>query len=165
MSLGSLTYHFTSQTELLRESLGLYVEEEVIRLEAIAAELRARHPAPGEVAAEVQRLVAESAGRPQQVAELELHLQAARDAALREVSARCFAAYEAVAVAALAALHIDDPERHAPAVVALMMGMSLRREGTGVNDAGAFVDALRTILRGARRQGRTRPSGHSSAGA
>lgn len=168
VSLGSLTYHFTSQTELLRESLSLYVEEEVTRLEAIAAELRARHPAPEEVAAEVQRLVAESAGRPQQVAELELHLQAARDPALREVSSRCFAAYEGVATAALAALRIDDPERHAPAVVALMMGMGLKREGTGVNDAAAFVDALRTLLRGARRRGRRdRPqsSGGSSSNA
>ncbi len=151
VSPGSLTYHFASQTELLRECLNLYVEEEVARLESIAAELQARRPALADVVAEVQRLVAESAGRPAQVAELELHLQAARDPALREVSSRCFAAYEGVAAAALDALGIDDATRHAPAVVALMMGMSLKREGTGVNDPAGFVDALRTVVRGARR--------------
>jgi DNA-binding transcriptional regulator YbjK len=150
VALGSLTYHFPSQIELLRESLGLYVEEEVARLEAIATELRAGCPGPEQVAAEVQRLAAESAARPEQLAELELHLHAARDPALQEASRRCFAAYEEVATAALEALDVPDPARHARAIVALMTGTSVQRQGTGHHDAAGLADALLTIVRGAR---------------
>jgi DNA-binding transcriptional regulator YbjK len=150
VALGSLTYHFPSQAELLRESLGLYVEEEVARLEAIAAELRAGCPSPEQVAAEVQRLAAETADRSEQLAELELHLHAARDPALHEASRRCFAAYEEVAAAALEALDVPDPARHARAIVALMTGMSVQRQGTGRHDAAGLADALLTIVRGAR---------------
>ncbi len=150
VSLGSLTYHFPSQEELLRESLDLYVKEEVARLQEIAAELRARCPRPEEVAAEVQRLAAESVDRPQQLAELELHLQAARDPALQEASRRSFAAYEGVATAALEALRVPGPDRHASAVIALMMGMSVRQLGTGRHDAAGLAGALSTLVRGAR---------------
>jgi DNA-binding transcriptional regulator YbjK len=150
VSLGSLTYHFSSQTELLRESLVLFVEEEVARLEAVAASLRARRASPEEIAAEVQRLVAESAERPERIAELELHLHAARDPALQEASRRSFAAYEGVAAAALTALRVPDPTRHAPAVVALMIGMNIKQQGSGDDDPVGFVEALRTVVRGAR---------------
>lgn len=150
VSLGSLTYHFSSQTELLRESLGLYVEEEVARLQTIAADLRARRPSREQIAAEVQQIAAASADRPERIAELELHLHAARDPALQDASRRCFAAYEGVAAAALAGLRVPDPARHARAVVALMTGMSIQRQGTGHNDAVGLVEALRTIVRGAR---------------
>lgn len=149
VALGSLTYHFPSQAVLLRESLGLYVEEEVERLEAIAAEVRAARPDLERVAAEVQRLAADSAARPEQLAELELHLHAARDPDLQEASRRCFAAYEDVAIAALEALDVPDPARHAGAVVALMTGMSVQRQGTGRHDAAGLGDALLTIVRGA----------------
>jgi TetR/AcrR family transcriptional regulator, regulator of biofilm formation and stress response len=151
VSLGSLTYHFPSQASLLRESLLLYVGEEVARLEAIAADLRARRPQPdaGQVAAEVQRIVAEGADRPEQVAELELHLRASREPALQEASRRCFAAYEGVAAAALEALGVSDARHHAGAVVALMYGMGLQRLGTGSHDASGVADALLTIIRGA----------------
>jgi TetR/AcrR family transcriptional regulator, regulator of biofilm formation and stress response len=160
VSLGSLTYHFPSQEDLLRESLDLYVKEEVARLEAIAAELRSRCPAPAEVAAEVQRLAAESADRPEQIAELELHLHAARDPALQEASRRCFLAYEGVAAAALEALRVPDPDRHAPAVVALMTGTNARQLSTGRHDAAGLADALRTLVRGARTEASRRSDQH-----
>lgn len=151
VSLGSLTYHFPSQDSLLRESLMLYVGEEVVRLEAIAADLRARRPRPSpeEVAAEVQQIAAESTDRPEQVAELELHLWASRDPALQDASRRCFAAYEGVAAAALEAFGVPDASRHARAVVALMTGMGLQRLGSGVHDASGVADALLTTIRGA----------------
>ncbi|HST55072.1 MAG TPA: TetR family transcriptional regulator [Solirubrobacteraceae bacterium] len=155
VALGSLTYHFPSQASLLRESLLLYVGEEVARLEAIADELRARSPHPGaeQIVAEVQRIVAETAGRPEQIAELELHLQAARDPALQEASGRCFAAYQALAAVALEALNVPNAARHARAVVALMTGMGLQRLGTGSHDASGVADALLTIIRGAHAEG------------
>jgi DNA-binding transcriptional regulator YbjK len=151
VSLGSLTYHFPSQSQLLREALLLYVGEEVARLEAIAAALRASNPTAAQVAAEVERIVEGTADRIEQVAELELHLQAARDPELHDASRRCFAAYEDLAAAALEALDVPAPERHARTVVALMCGLGLRRLGTGSRDATGTADALLTIVRGAAR--------------
>ncbi len=149
VSLGSLTYHFPSQAELLRESLLLYVTEEVGRLEALAATLRARNPGAAEVVGEVEALIARPSGGPGPLAELELHLQAARDPQLQEASRRCFAAYDALAADALAALGVPDPARHAGPVVALITGLGLRRLGSGAADSEAVADALLTFLRGA----------------
>lgn len=150
VALGSLTYHFPSQVDLLRESLLLFVGEEVARQEGIAADLRRRRPSIEQVAAEVERVVEETGDRIQQLAEIELHLQAARDPALQEASRRCFEAYEGVAAAALETLEVPEPMRHARSVVALMYGMGLRRLGTGGEDASGVADGLLTIVRGAR---------------
>ncbi len=151
VSLGSLTYHFASQVDLLRESLLLFVAEEVARQEEIAADLRRRRPSLEQVAAEVERIVEESGNRIQQLAEIELHLRAARDPALQGASRRCFEAYEGVAAAALEMFEVPDPELHARSVVALMYGMGVRRLGTGSEDASGLADALLAIVRGATR--------------
>jgi DNA-binding transcriptional regulator YbjK len=151
VALGSLTYHFPSQVDLLRESLLLFVGEEVARQEAVAADLRRRRPNVEEVAAEVQRVVQETGDRVQQLAELELHLQAARDPELRDASRRCFEAYEGVAAAGLELLGVPDAKRHAGSIVALLYGMSLRRLGTGNEDTSGIAAALLTIIRGAQR--------------
>jgi len=154
VALGSLTYHFPSQTDLLRESLLLYAEEEVARLEGLAADLR-RAAAGGDgvsaeqAAAVVEQVAARNAGRPEEIAELELHLHASRDPALHEASRRCFAAYESFATAALGALRVPEPERHARTVVALLCGLGVRRLGTGEHAAAGTADALLTVIRGA----------------
>jgi DNA-binding transcriptional regulator YbjK len=152
VALGSLTYHFPSQTALLRDSLLLYVEEEVARLTAVATELRSTSGGASaeQAAAAVEQVVARGAGRPEEVAELELHLHAARDPALHEASQRCFAAYEDFAAAALEALDVPEPSRHARTVVALMCGLGVRRLGTGDHHAEGTADALLTVVRGAR---------------
>ncbi len=148
VSLGSLTYHFPSQLDLLRESLLLYVDEEVERLEAIAAKLRSGKANVKQVADEVQRVAETVAERPELVAEIELYLRASRDPGLQEPSRRTFAAYENFAAAALSALGLPDPERHAAAVVALIMGMNLRRLASGGVAAASLSDALLTYVRG-----------------
>ena len=150
VALGSLTYHFPSQVDLLRESMLLFVGEEVARQEAIAAELRRRAPSVEQVAGEVERIVEESSNRIQQLAEFELHLQAARDPKLREASLRCFEAYEGVAAAALEVLEVPEPARHARTIVALMYGMGLRRLATG-EDATGVAESLLTVFRGVAR--------------
>jgi DNA-binding transcriptional regulator YbjK len=151
VSLGSLTYHYPSQVELLRDSLLLFVGEEVARLEGIAAELRRRRPSIEQVAAEVEQIVGESSNRLQQLAEAELHLRAARDPALREASRRCFEAYEGVAEAALQMFSVPQADRHAREIVALMYGLTLRRLGTGQEEPSGLAEALLTIVRGAAR--------------
>lgn len=150
VALGSLTYHFPSQTDLLRDTLLLYVDEEVARLEALAAELRATGASAEQAAAAVERIVARGAGRPEEIAELELHLHASRDPALHAASQRCFGAYEDFAAAALEALGVPEPARHARTVVALLCGLGVRRLGTGELDAEGTADALLTVVRGAR---------------
>jgi DNA-binding transcriptional regulator YbjK len=149
VSLGSLTYHFDSQVDLVRESLMLMVGEEVARLAAIAGELRRARPSVEQVAAEVERVARESLRRVQEVAEIELHLQAARDPELGGASRRCFVAYEGVAKAALEALEVPEADRHARSIVALMYGLALRRLGTGEEDVTGLGEALLTIVRGA----------------
>ena len=151
VSLGSLTYHFPAQAVLLRESLNLYVTEEVARLEAITAELHSRRPAPSprRLAAEIQRIAAESILRPQPLAELELYLQAARDPALQQASQRCFAAYEGLAAAAFEAMGIPEPGRYAHTVVAMVTGIGVQWLATGRRDTSDLTDAMGTIIRGA----------------
>ncbi|HTA97580.1 MAG TPA: TetR family transcriptional regulator [Solirubrobacteraceae bacterium] len=148
VSLGSLTYHFASQAQLLRESLLLHVEEETARREQIAQELARQKPGVRQVAEAVEQLVAVPSEIPKQIAELELHLQAARDPELREASQRCFEAHEQIASAALSALGIPDGKRHAPAVVALMTGLAVRRLAEGGRDAQGTSDALLALVRG-----------------
>ncbi|ADB49706.1 TetR/AcrR family transcriptional regulator [Conexibacter woesei] len=150
VALGSLTYHFPSQTELLRDSLLRYVEEEVARLGAVAKRLRASDPTPEQVAIAVEQLIADDPARVVgEVAELELHLEASRDPALQDASGRCFAAYEDFAAAVMEVLGVPDPQVHARTVVALLIGLTVRRLGTGVHDARGTADALMTIVRGA----------------
>ncbi len=155
VALGSLTYHFPSQTALLRDSLLLYAEEEVARLESLAAAMRAAAtgdaaPSPEQVAAAVEQIVSQGSGRPEEIAELELHLHASRDPELHTASQRCFGAYEDFATAALETLGVPQPERHARTIVALMTGLGVRRLGTGEHSAEGTADALLTVLRGAR---------------
>jgi DNA-binding transcriptional regulator YbjK len=149
VALGSLTYHFPSQSELLRDSLLRYVEEEVARLGAIADALRATSPTPEQVAETVEQLLDSDPARPGEIAELELHLEASRDPALQAASARCFAAYDDFGSAILEALEVPEPERYAPMLVALLAGLTIRRLGAGARDAHGTADALMTIIRGA----------------
>jgi DNA-binding transcriptional regulator YbjK len=154
VALGSLTYHFPNQTDLLRESLLLYAEEEVARLEGLAAALRrgtadGGGPSAEQAAAVVEQVAARDAGRPEEIAELELHLHASRDPELHDASRRCFAAYESFATAALGALGVPEPARHARTVVALLCGLGVRRLGTGEHAAAGTADALLTVIKGA----------------
>lgn len=148
VSLGSLTYHFSSQAQLLHESMILYVEEETARREQIARELAGQEPSAEQVAQAVERVIATTSDISQQIAELELHLHAAREPELREASQRCFQAHEQIAVAALKAIGIPDEESHAPIVVALMTGLAVRRLSAGGHDAQGTSEALLVLVRG-----------------
>ncbi len=151
VALGSLTYHFPSQTELLRESLMLYVNEEVARLNAIAEAIRDAEPTLEQVIAEAEKIFVSYTYGPEQIAEFELHLQAARDEELREASRRCYEAYDGVAMAALEALGFPATEMHARVVVALVNGVAMRYLGTGERDDSGLGLALTTLAAGVQR--------------
>jgi DNA-binding transcriptional regulator YbjK len=152
VSLGSLTYHFSSQTELLRESLLLFVGREAQRLEALADGLEGATPDLDEVAAAVQQVV-QGADRHEQLAQLELYLHAARDPELRDVAARAYAAYDHAARSVLVALGVPDPEPLVPAVIALVDGFELRRLALdappGPGDP-SLVEGLASLVRAGR---------------
>lgn len=149
VSLGSLTYHFLTQQDLLREALERHIGAEIARLESLALSLRRRHLGVADLGMEIERFAASSAARPELLAEFELHLYAARDPRLAEISQRCFEAYEDFAAAALEALGIPEPKRHAPHVVGLMMGTGLKQLAAHERGGAGLADALHTIARGA----------------
>jgi len=142
--LGSLTYYFPTKDDLLREALLLFVEEEIARLSVLAAALAGRSLEPEQVATGFAALL--EASDPEQISQFELYLEAARRPALRDAAAECFAAYEQVAVAALRAAGVPDPEHRASLVVAMADGLGLRRAaapGTGPE----LRDALLALTR------------------
>ena len=147
VSLGSITYHFDSQQEMLREALRMFVREETERLDLLA------EPRRGEVlsleyAATLAEQVAESItfGR-EEIAPLELFLHAGRDTTLRDAAAECFAAYDDVAVSVLRGLRLPEPEKLAGPVVAMITGMQLRRLATGTTGSTGIADALTMLVR------------------
>jgi DNA-binding transcriptional regulator YbjK len=147
VSLGSLTYHFASQTDLLREALLIFVTREAERLERLADDLGDTPLALDEVAAAVQAII-QSANRNEELAQLELYLQAARDENLRDVAARAYAAYDHAARTVLVALGVADPEPLVPALIALVDGFELRRLALGTPAADpALADALVALVR------------------
>ncbi|TDC67139.1 TetR/AcrR family transcriptional regulator [Actinomadura sp. GC306] len=149
VSLGSLTYHFPSQDDLLREALQTFVDEEISRITAYVTALADSGMAPVEAADAVEKAVVDFAYGPEQIANLELHLHAARDPVLRETSARSVDAYDRLAGAVLAALGIPDAERHAPTIVAMLYGLAVRRLATGDTTGTGTSDAFRLLLLGA----------------
>jgi DNA-binding transcriptional regulator YbjK len=149
ISLGSLTYHFSSQSDLLRESLLLFVAQETERINELATRLESTVTDPAAAVAAVQTVLGEIAFGREEIASFELYVQAGRDSSLHEAAQRCFAAYDGIAATALGKLGVPDPERTARAAVALIAGSQLRRLATGVTDTSAVGEALSLLLAGA----------------
>jgi AcrR family transcriptional regulator len=148
-SPGSITYHFASQEELLREALRSFVDRETARLAVVAEQLSgAPGPARRTVARRVAQIVEEEATRSEQLAQLDLMLHAARDPALRETAAAAVAAYDAIAEAALRALGVPaaSAHEHAALVVATVDGIALRRLACGDAAPGPSVAAALETL-------------------
>jgi AcrR family transcriptional regulator len=146
VSLGSLTYHFSTQSDLLRDALLLFVNEEAERLEAFAATIEGADLTLEEVATGMQQIVQQA--RPhEQIAQIELYLEAAREPALHEAAARSFAAYDHVTRVTLLALGVPDPEPLVPALLALVDGFELRRRALDVPADPALADALAALVR------------------
>ena len=142
--LGSLTYYFASKQELLRDALRLFVAEDVARLHGMAERLAAERAAPEEL---VDRFAAVlEATDPEHLAQFGLYLAAAHDPELRDVAAESLAAYGRVAVVALRAAGVPEPERAAAVVVAAVDGLGLQRIAAG-DRAPDLRAALGRLLR------------------
>jgi DNA-binding transcriptional regulator YbjK len=142
--LGSLTYWFGTKDDLLREALRRFVAGEAERLRGVAAELGAG-ATPAEIAQRFATVLEAETG-PEQIAQFELYLEAARNPALAEIARESFRAYEEVAIAALRAAGVQDPERVAPLFVSLTDGLGLRR--IAARDSPPLNAMLLELLRG-----------------
>lgn len=141
VSLGSITYHFATQQDLLREALGSYVDAEVRRLQAFVESV-ADLP-PEEALRRISASLADDAGRRH--AKLDLFGLAARDAALHDAAAKCFTAYEDLVRAAARVLGVALDDTQVAIVVATVDGLLLRRLATG-GEAPSTSDALGALL-------------------
>lgn len=146
LSLGSLTYHFTSQTELLRESLLMFVAAEANRITAIADSLAGSVTSVEHAADAAERAITEMALGPEEIGVYELYLQSARDPELHDAVRSCFAAYDRVALTVLDTLGVPGAQSLAPHIVALVMGAQLRRLATDAPDVSGIADGLLRIL-------------------
>jgi DNA-binding transcriptional regulator YbjK len=144
--LGSLTYWFGTKDDLLREALRRFVAEEAERLRGVAEALGAGAE-PADVAASFAAVLEDETGT-EQIAQFELYLEAARNPALRDIALESFRAYEEVAVAALRAAGVEDPERIAPLFVSLADGLGLRRIAAG--GSPPLNEMMLELLRGVR---------------
>ncbi|NXY93256.1 TetR family transcriptional regulator [Streptomyces sp. BR123] len=142
VSLGSVTYHFATQHELLRESLLHFVAQETRHFTELAENCATIACLDVEGAAELVETVAGgTAFDSRHIAPFELYVQAGRDERLRAAASDCFAAYDRLAHGILERLGLPNPQRLAGAVVALVFGQQLRRLATGA-PAEELVDTL-----------------------
>lgn len=148
VSLGSVTYHFETQHELLRESLLHFVREETRRFTELADQCQSDGVDIDGAAALAGQVAGGTSFDSEHIAPFELYVEAGRDERLREAAAEAFAAYDRLAAQILTGLGVPDAERLAATTVALVMGLQLRRLATG-GPADDLVDALLLLARGA----------------
>ncbi|MFJ3231097.1 TetR/AcrR family transcriptional regulator [Streptomyces sp. NPDC086787] len=148
VSLGSVTYHFATQHDLLRESLLYFVREEARHFTELADQCQTDGLAIEDAASLAGQVACGSALDSAHLAPFELYLHAGRDERLRAAASEAFSAYDRLAAQILTALGVPDAERLAATTVALVMGLQLRRLATG-STADDLVDALLLLAPGA----------------
>ncbi|MFI6493965.1 TetR/AcrR family transcriptional regulator [Streptomyces sp. NPDC050564] len=151
VSLGSVTYHFETQHDLLRESLLHFVREEARHFTELADQCQTEGLDIADAASLAGQVACGTALDSAHLAPFELYLHAGRDERLREAASKAFTAYDRLATQILTALGVPDAERLAATTVAVVMGLQLRRLATG-SPADDLVDALLLLTRGAARQ-------------
>ncbi|MFE8950022.1 TetR/AcrR family transcriptional regulator [Streptomyces sp. NPDC007856] len=162
VSLGSVTYHFETQHELLRESLLYFVREETRHFTELADQCQTEGLDVEDAASLAGQVACGSALDSAHPAPFELYLQAGRDERLRTAAAEAFRAYDLLAARILTALGVPDADRLAATTVALVMGLQLRRLATG-SPEDDLVDALLLLVRGSADRPATATPGEPTA--
>ena len=138
----AVTYYFGSRGDLLRAALEHFVDGEVARLGALAAELEGCPPE--RVAARFSEALAD---HEPSLAQFELYLEASRRPRLREAAAACLKAYAGAAEAALSAGGAPRAAEGARVFVALADGLALARTAApDVHDADTLARAMRDLF-------------------
>jgi TetR/AcrR family transcriptional regulator, regulator of biofilm formation and stress response len=136
--LAATTYYFSSKEELITEALGLFVDEEIARIGARAAELGDRLGSPTEAAAAMAEVMLPDAEAARGLlAKYEVYLEAARQPALREAAERWQDAFEALALVALQSIGLPEPERRAPLLVEAVDGILMHQLTAGIEATSA----------------------------
>ncbi|MFI9814846.1 TetR/AcrR family transcriptional regulator [Saccharothrix variisporea] len=149
VSLGSVTYHFATQQDLLRESLLTFVTGETRHFGELAQQQTNGECVSLEQVVElVGKIASTIPDNSERIAPYELYLHAGRDPELQDSAAECFAAYDKLAATVLTGLGVPNAEKVAGAVVGLVMGMKLRALATG-SGTDSLVDALLMLAKGA----------------
>ncbi|MGW3011871.1 TetR/AcrR family transcriptional regulator [Streptomyces sp. NPDC001219] len=148
VSLGSVTYHFATQHEMLRESLLHFVAEETRRFTELAAQCQTDTMDADRAATAVAQVAGGAPFDSRQIAPFELYIQAGRDERLRTAATESFAAYDQLVTRIFTGLGVPGAERLASSAVALVFGLQLRSLATG-QPAEELVDALMLLARGA----------------
>lgn len=118
------TYFFSSIDELVDEALQTFVDETVADLEALTIAWAKRDADVHDLVASIAAFLTATPTEHGQ-AQVEVYLGASRRPELRAAVARMLVAFEDVALVALRAASVTDPERRARAVVALTDGFLL----------------------------------------
>lgn len=145
VSLGSITYHFASQDELLNEALEQFLGEEVERLGQLATSLTDATLTAEEAAQALEELL--QTRTELRAAKLQLYVHAIQNAGVRDAVRECFEAYDLLAQRALEAMHVPDAASVAPFLIATIDGLQLRRLATGAEDFPVAAP-LRRLLDG-----------------
>ena len=145
VALGSITYHFATQSELLHAALTGFVAEETARLREIAESYRDNGISLEDAAAVTEQVAHDLGFSAERIAPFEMYIAAGRDHELHEVAVECFAAYDDLTVTILTALGVPDPESIASTLVAVITGLQLRRLATGVDEQDIGAAILRVL--------------------
>lgn len=132
--LAATTYYFSSKEELITEALGLFVDEEIARIGARAAELGERLGSPSDAAAAIAEVLLPDADAARSVlAKYEVYLEAARQPALRDAAERWQAAFEGLALIAMQSAGAPEPERRAALLVEAVDGILMHQLSAGID--------------------------------
>jgi DNA-binding transcriptional regulator YbjK len=126
--LAATTYYFSSKEDLMQAAMETLIEREQVNLTTIADLVVNRHAMSVEQG--VEAVIAWQSDllrnhRMQRFAEFELYLRVARTAPRPDDLPDWPRGFHAVTVAVLETMGVDDPEREAKAVVALIHGLVL----------------------------------------
>ena len=140
VSLGSITYHFPTRNDMLRDALLGFVTDETTRLTELAESYRDHGLSIVDAASLTQQVVRDLGWTAERLAPFELFIQAGRDPSLQDAANKCFAAYDTLTVTILEALGVPGARDVASTLVATIAGLQLRRVATGVpQDVSAAI--------------------------
>lgn len=144
----STTYYFESIQQLTDEALRLHLSERTAELQAMIASAMDK----GANTEDIARVLAEmliTRSRESAIAQFEVYMQAGRNPELRPHVEQTLCAFEQIAASALEFLGAREPERAAPAFVALIDGFLLHRvarPGRDRADAEGLFEAMRALF-------------------
>ncbi|AWB93284.1 TetR/AcrR family transcriptional regulator [Aeromicrobium chenweiae] len=121
------TYYFESIDELIREALSSHIQQWTAELDALS-QIDIDVSVSLDEAATFMGGVFAHRGPEVAAVELSIFLAAAREPELHDVARAAMTSLEALATSVLEQLGIDEPQRLAAAIVALVVGTAVRRQ-------------------------------------